>query len=100
MSQILLFHIYLIILEKKSMSSALLKDKINKSLEELNASNLQSAYLILKELINQQNYVDVKVNKKLIDTKITEGIYQLDNGEGTDFRSFLNEMQETYGKKK
>ena len=82
------------------MSAALLKDKINKSLEELNASNLQSAYLIMKELIDQQNYADVKVNKKLIDAKIAKCTYQLDNDEGTDFRSFLNEMQKTYGKKK
>jgi hypothetical protein len=82
------------------MSAALLKDKINKSLEELNASNLQSAYLIMKELIDQQNYADVKVNKKLIDAKIAKGTYQLDNDEGTDFRSFLNEMQKTHGKKK
>ena len=81
------------------MSAALLKDKINKSLEELNASNRQSAYLIMKELIDQQNYADVKVNKKLIDAKIAKGTYQLDNDEGTDFRSFLNEMQKTYGKK-
>ena len=82
------------------MSATLLKSKINKSLEELNANNLQSAYLILKELVNQQNYVDERVNKKLIDAKIAKGTYQLDNDEGTDFRSFLNEMQETYGKKK
>ena len=81
------------------MSATLLKDKINKSLEELNASNRQSAYLIMKELIDQQNYADVKVNKKLIDAKIAKGTYQLDNDEGTDFRSFLNEMQKTYGKK-
>ena len=82
------------------MSANALKIKINKSLKELNVSNLQSAYLILKELVNQQNYADFKVDKKAIDTKIARGIQELNNGEGTDFMLFLNEMQGSYGKKK
>ena len=82
------------------MSATALKNKINKSLKELNVSNLQSAYLILKELVNQQNYADFKVDKKVVDTKIAKGIQELNNGEGTDFMLFLNEMQASYGKKK
>jgi len=57
------------------MSATALKIKINKSLKELNVSNLQSAYL-------------------------AKGIRELNNGEGTDFMLFLNEMQGSYGKKK
>ncbi len=31
-------------------------------------------------------------------TKISEGMKQLNNGEGIGFRSFLNEMEVSYGK--
>lgn len=82
------------------MSRILLKNKINKSLEDLNESNLHSAYIILKELLNQQNCRDTKFDKKFIGLKLTTGIKQLDNDEGTDFGSFLNEIQANYGKKK
>ena len=82
------------------MSTAALKNKINKSLEEMNPAYLRSAHLILKELVNQQKYATVKVDKNNVDAKIAKGIKQLDNGEGTDFGVFLNEMQADYGKKK
>lgn len=82
------------------MSTAELKNKINKSLGEMDPTYLKSAHLILKELVNQQKYANIKVDKYTLDTKITKGIQQLDNGEGTDFGSFLNEMQSSYGKKK
>lgn len=82
------------------MSTKELKNKISKSLEEMDATLLQSAHLILKELVNQQKYASTTVDKKIVDTKIAQGIHQLDNGEGTDFGMFLNEMQASYGKKK
>lgn len=82
------------------MSTAALKNKINKSLEEMDPSYLKSAHLILKELVNQQKYASIKIDKNTVDSKIGKGIQQLDNGEGTDFRIFLNEMQASYGKKK
>ncbi len=81
------------------MTTATLKNKINKSLDELDTNFLQSAYFILRELANQQKYANIKVDKYVVDRKIAKGIQQLDNNEGTDFCQFLNEMQATYGKK-
>lgn len=82
------------------MSIAELKNRINKSLKKMDATYLKSAHLILKELVNQQKSANIKVDKNTVDTKIAKGIKQLDNGEGTDFGMFLNEMQASYGKKK
>jgi len=82
------------------MSLLKLKDKINKRLEELDAKHLQSAHFIIKELVNQQKYSAIKNNKSINEAKIARGIYQLDNGEGTEFSLFLNEMQAKYGRKK
>ena len=82
------------------MSTDELKNKINKSLEEMDPAYLKSAHIILKELVNQQKYTNTKIDKNNIDAKIARGIQQLDNGEGTDFGIFLNEMQASYGKKK
>ena len=82
------------------MSEVTLKSKIHKSLEQMDAGQLRSAWLILKALSNQQKYAGVKVNERTIDRKITKGITQLDNGEGTDFGLFLNEIQAGYGSKK
>ena len=82
------------------MSTEELKNKIQKSLDELNPSYLESAHLILKELVNQQKYSTVAFDKDALNAKISKGIFELDNGEGTDFGMFLNEMQVSYGKKK
>jgi hypothetical protein len=82
------------------MSEVRLKSKIHKSLDQMDASQLKSAWLILKALSNQQKYAGIKVDESTIDTKIIKGIAQLDNGEGTDFGLFLNEIQAGYGSKK
>ena len=82
------------------MSTAAIKNKINKSLEEMNPAYLKSAHIIIKELVNQQKYTNIKIDKNSVDSKIAKGLQQLDNGEGTDFGIFLNEMQASYGKKK
>ncbi|HEV8081376.1 MAG TPA: hypothetical protein VGP43_11720 [Chitinophagaceae bacterium] len=82
------------------MSTAAIKNKISKSLEVLDAKQLQSAYLILQELAAQKKYAIQNIDKNIVSSKIAKGIQQLDNGEGTDFGSFLNEMQAAYGKKK
>jgi hypothetical protein len=82
------------------MSTAELKNKINNSLDELDVLYLESAHLILKELVNQQKYDTDTVDKITVDAKISKGIKQLDDGEGTDFGMFLKEMQVRYGKKK
>ena len=82
------------------MSISALKNKISKSLEAMDSQQLQSAYLILHELAAQKKYANITVDKKVINSKIAKGIQQLDNGEGTHFGLFLNEMQASYGKKK
>ncbi|MEP6952214.1 MAG: hypothetical protein ABI863_23185 [Ginsengibacter sp.] len=81
------------------MSPAILKNKINKSLEEMDGIHLKSAYLILREFINQQKYSNFKVVPDLINPKISKGIQQLDNGEGTDFKTFLDQMQKAMAKR-
>ena len=82
------------------MSTTVLKNKISKSLETMDAQQLQSAYLILKELAAQKKYANITVDKNIVNPKIAKGMQQLDNGQGTDFGLFLNEMQASYGKKK
>jgi hypothetical protein len=82
------------------MSAQTLKNKISKSLNEMDEAHLKYAYDILKQIAQQQKYANIKIDKQLIDSKLNRGIEQLDNGEGTDFRLFLNEMQEKYAKKK
>lgn len=82
------------------MSTAILKNKIYKSLEEMDAVHLQSAYQILREFVNQQKYANIKVEKDSVERKIAKGIKELDNGEGSDFRLFLNKANKSYGRKK
>lgn len=82
------------------MSEVTLKNKIHKSLEQMDADQLKSAWLILKALSNQQKYVNTKINEDAVNAQIAKGIEQLDNGEGTDLSVFLNEMQARYGNRK
>jgi len=82
------------------MSSAQIKNKIFKSLEEMDVAQLQSTYLIIKELANQQKFSNLKIEKNEVEEKIARGISQLDNGEGSDFPQFLNEMNSKYAPKK
>ena len=82
------------------MSTTSIKNKIYKSLEEMDANQLKSAYQIFKEFVGQQKYGDIKVERDLVQRKIVKGIIELDNGEGTDFGTFLNEMDLNYGSKK
>ncbi len=78
------------------MSEVKLKNEIYKHLEQMNATQLQSAWLILKALSNQQKYTNTKTDELVVDVQIAKGIEQLDNGEGTDFGIFLKEMQTSY----
>lgn len=59
------------------MSATVLKYKINKSRKNLSVSTLKSAYLILKEFVNPQDYPDFKIDTKIVDTKIAKGIQGL-----------------------
>jgi len=81
------------------MSSKDIKNKITKSLDLMNETQLRSAWLLLKELRKQERYDKVKVDSKILNEKIAIGIQQLDNGEGTDFREFLNVIKAKYGNK-
>ncbi len=81
------------------MSSKDIKNKITKSLDLMNETQLRSAWLLLKELRKQEHYDKVKVDSKILNEKIAIGIQQLDNGEGTDFREFLNVIKAKYGNK-
>jgi len=56
--------------------------------------------VVIKELKQQKELEEVDFDKPLLEEKILKGIQQLDSGEGTDFRQFLNEMQAKYGTKK
>ncbi|MDQ6763360.1 MAG: hypothetical protein M3015_12140 [Bacteroidota bacterium] len=78
------------------MLEASIKNKIHKSLEKLDAEQLQSAWNILQALFNQQKNKGIKIDESALEQKITNGITQLNNGEGSDFDTFLNEMQSEY----
>ena len=82
------------------MPIATLKNKVIKSIEEMDANHLKLAYQILKEFSGQQKYAGIDVNKDLVERKITKGITELDNNEGTGFGIFLSEMNKKYGSKK
>jgi len=82
------------------MSTDIIKNKIHKSLEEMDERQLKSAYQIIKEFVIQQKYADIHVDQDFVETKIDKGVLELDNEEGTDFRTFLNEMNFKYASKK
>ena len=82
------------------MPTATLKNKIIKSIEEMDANHLKLAYEILKEFSGQQKYDGIDLNKDLVERKITKGITELDNNEGTDFGIFLSDINKKYCSKK
>ncbi|MDF2188928.1 hypothetical protein [Paraflavitalea sp. CAU 1676] len=82
------------------MSTTELKNKISKSLEGLDKEELQSAYLLVKELANQKKMKVEKPDKNALEKKLAKGIQQLDNGEGAEFGPFLQRMKQRYGSKK
>ncbi len=82
------------------MSEVILKNKIRKSLDNMDAKQLQSAWHILQAISVQKKYADITVDHSAIDKKIAKGIQQLDNDEGTDFGTFLNEITTAYGSKR
>lgn len=79
------------------MSEVSIKNKIHKSLEKMDASQLQSAWQVLQALFKQQKYTNIKVDEPALEKKISKGITQLEKGEGTDFGTFLNEIHADYG---
>jgi len=62
----------------------------------MNDGQLASALPMINEL-KQQEELKVDFSKPLLEEKISKGIQELDSVEGTDFRQFLNEMQEKFG---
>ncbi len=49
------------------MSEVKLKNEIYKHLEQMNATQLQSAWLILKALSNHQKYTNTKTDQLAVD---------------------------------
>lgn len=82
------------------MSTKEIRTKIEKSLDSTSNQQLQLAWLVLKELGNRQQFEETDDDKQLLDEKIAEGLQQLDNGEGSDFGQFLNELEVKYANKK
>ena len=82
------------------MSSTQIKNKIFKSLEDMDTKHLQSAYQIIKEFANQQKYLKIQVEKEKVNEKIARGSQQLDNGEKSSFETFLKDMNLKYAGKK
>ncbi|HUZ59038.1 MAG TPA: hypothetical protein VMU83_09665 [Hanamia sp.] len=78
------------------MSTVAIRNKINKSLEKMGINQLKSAYQIFKEFASQKENDNIQVDKKNLKIKIAKGISQLDNKEGTDFRTFLKELNKGY----
>ena len=76
-----------------------LKDKIKETVDGMSESELQSAWLIIKEIVNQKMVMPLEFDKTEINRKIDIGLKQLENGEGRDLDVFLNEMEVKYGKK-
>ena len=79
------------------MSRFLYKKKIAESIEVMDADKLKHAWLILKE-IGSEKKIPVVANKKKLEKQLSKGIRQLDNGEGTDFPSFIYRLKKKYGK--
>ena len=75
--------------------STLLKKKIAKSLEVMNGKELKQAWLILKEIGPDKNR-PVIGDKKKLNHQLSEGIRQLEKGEGTDFSSFIGSLKKKY----
>jgi hypothetical protein len=78
------------------MSSLLYKKKISKSLDTMDAGTLKQAWLILKEIGSKKSIPAISDKKKL-ESQLAKGIQQLDNGEGTDFGSFIGGLKRKYG---
>lgn len=78
------------------MSRLLYKKKIAESLEIMDTKELKQAWLILKEIGSEKNISPA--DKKNLEKKLSKGIRQLDNGEGTDFPSFIARVKKKYGK--
>lgn len=82
------------------MSTAELKEKISKGLEQLSDEQLKSTYLVVTELGNQNTIVVEQPERNALEKKLAKGIEQLNNGEGTDFAPFLQRIKKRYGSKK
>lgn len=82
------------------MPSACIKNKIHKTIDKMEPGELKSAWQILQALSNQKQYAIIRVDQPSLEKQITVGTRQLDNGEGTDLVTFLNEIKASYGSKR
>ena len=80
------------------MSGPEYKKKISKSLDSMDANALKQAWLILQEINNKKHIPDA-IDKKNLESKLSRGVQQLNNREGTDFVPFIKGLKKKYGKK-
>jgi hypothetical protein len=73
-----------------------LKNKIVQRLNKMDDEVLQKTWLIINE-ISSQNKIPAIVNKSRLEQKLSTGMKQLDNGEGTNMKSFITGMKKKYG---
>jgi hypothetical protein len=73
------------------------KNRIKKELDLMDKENLKQAWLILKEISSSNKKPDI-TDKKKIEAQLSNGIKQLNKGEGTDFSAFIGSMKKKYGK--
>jgi len=77
------------------MSRLHYKRKITESLNTMTSGELKEAWLVFKEIATAKK-IPLIHDKKDLEKKLSEGIQQLDNGEGSDFGSFLNGLKKKY----
>lgn len=82
------------------MSATALKNKISKSLDQLDDQELRSAYLVVKALADQKTMKVEQPDKASLEKKLAKGMQQLDNGVGSEFGPFIQRMKQRYGLKK
>lgn len=85
------------LIKSGSMSSVVYKNKITKHLSGMDATTLKKAWLILKE-ISTEKTPPVITDKQTLEHQLSRGIRQLDNGEGTEFSSFIKELKKRHGR--
>jgi hypothetical protein len=74
------------------------KKKISQRLDSMDAETLKQTWLILKEIKSDKKNV-VPIDRQILETKLSKGIEQLNNGEGADFASFMGGIKKRYARK-
>lgn len=80
------------------MAAISLKQKVQRSIDVMNESELRSAYIILQTINNGKQ--EIAINKNIVEVNISNGLAELNNGLGREFPSFLSAIKTQYGSKK